>query len=399
MTEDRAELEDKLKGVGTAPGQYLGYSLQSVRLTTHLLKAHETASVSLEKYDDVAVHLSDGRHILEQTKSATSQNPVSDWAVDLWKTFANWIETTKSLELNPNQTEYILYVSPEKTGKRVEALHKAHSFDQVEEIVTAIKNDLRKRSASTACAEYIQVFLDADTTLRSALVQNFSIQGNEDPLDELRQHLSGLVSPGIIDDICDAAIGWVKNRTDTKIRNKETAIIPVSEFNNHLLNIIKKQDRDHILNSFASDPEKSSLDAEIVRRMYIRQLELIDCDSDEKLSAATDFLKAASNRTAWSERGLVDEQSLADFDKRLEHQWKNTKKSVSILAQDKSDVELGGLLFSETLKVNNHRLQGKDVPYDFPSGSYHALAENLVVGWHPNFATLLKINKESGNDD
>ena len=53
-----------LKVKGTAPGQYLGYALQPVRMCFHLLDADKTASVSLEYIEDVAIHLDNGGLIL-----------------------------------------------------------------------------------------------------------------------------------------------------------------------------------------------------------------------------------------------------------------------------------------------------------------------------------------------
>ncbi|MBP30473.1 MAG: hypothetical protein CMH16_14390 [Methylobacterium sp.] len=66
-----------------APGRYLGFALQPVRLCHHLLTALPEALVSLEHLDDVAVHYPDGCVLLEQCKSAPTRNPVSDRAADL----------------------------------------------------------------------------------------------------------------------------------------------------------------------------------------------------------------------------------------------------------------------------------------------------------------------------
>ena len=73
-----------------APGQYLGFAIQPVRLCYHLLTCPAKAKVSLEYLDDVAIHYCDGSVLLEQAKSALSQNPLSDWAIDFWKCLANW---------------------------------------------------------------------------------------------------------------------------------------------------------------------------------------------------------------------------------------------------------------------------------------------------------------------
>ena len=59
-----------------APGPYLGFALQPVRLCYHLLTCPKGAHVSLEYLDDVAIHNSDNTFILEQTKSALKQPAV-----------------------------------------------------------------------------------------------------------------------------------------------------------------------------------------------------------------------------------------------------------------------------------------------------------------------------------
>src|SRR5271166_840674 len=88
----------------TAPGQYLGFALQPVRLCYHLLTCPKGARVSLEHLDDVAVHYANGALMLEQTKSALKQNPLSDWAEDLWKAVANWLDSSANGEIAPGRT-------------------------------------------------------------------------------------------------------------------------------------------------------------------------------------------------------------------------------------------------------------------------------------------------------
>lgn len=54
-------------------GQYLGFALQPVRLCYHSLSAPDDACVSLEYYDDVAVHYANNGVLLKQTKNAHSK--------------------------------------------------------------------------------------------------------------------------------------------------------------------------------------------------------------------------------------------------------------------------------------------------------------------------------------
>lgn len=384
------QLDSKTSGAGTAPGPYLGFSLQPVRLCARLLSAPAGDSASTECLDDVAIHRSDGTHLLEQDKSALSHNPISDWAPDLWKTFANWLETTKRLQLDPAKTDYVLYVTPVKAGAIVTALTQARTTEQVEEIVATLKAAFAARTAEPACADDLAAFLNADPAIRVAIVANFTLISQSDPLLEIRNNLERYVSPAVLDDICAAAIGWVVKTADAQLRSGSRAVIAVSDFSARLRAIIKRQDRDHVLNSVAAEPDPAAIDAEVQRSVYIRQMELIECESDEKLRAASDFLRAATDRTHWSDRGQVDEQSLSEFDNRLERRWKSTKRSVSLQSKSLSEAEHGQLLLSECVKPAGDRLQGMDVPPHFPPGSVHALADRLNIGWHPRYRDLLK---------
>src|SRR5271168_2664859 len=99
-----------------APGPYLGFALQAVRLCYHLLTCPKGAQVSLEHLDDVAVHHGNGALTLEQTKSALKQNPLSDWAEDLWKAVANWLNSIANGNIPPEGTRFQLYVTPPRKG-------------------------------------------------------------------------------------------------------------------------------------------------------------------------------------------------------------------------------------------------------------------------------------------
>lgn len=73
----------------SAASQYLGVALQPVRLCYHLLSAPDDACVSLEYYDDVAIHYANNGVLLEQTKNAHSKvngKPLRHYGLDVLPT-------------------------------------------------------------------------------------------------------------------------------------------------------------------------------------------------------------------------------------------------------------------------------------------------------------------------
>ena len=67
--------------------------------------------VCLEVFDDVGVERPDGTKIAEQNKSNLTHNPLSDRAVDLWKTLRIWVDAVVSGELD--ETAAYLYFTPQ----------------------------------------------------------------------------------------------------------------------------------------------------------------------------------------------------------------------------------------------------------------------------------------------
>lgn len=105
-----------------AAGQYRGYALQTVRVCAHLLAAEDGNRVRVEHYDDVGTERPSFARLLEQLMSATSHNPVSDWAEDLWKSFAHWLELCVSGRVDAAASRFRLYLMQNHTGDLVRRL-------------------------------------------------------------------------------------------------------------------------------------------------------------------------------------------------------------------------------------------------------------------------------------
>ena len=70
MTDDSVSLAKPKAAKGSAPGQYLGFSLQEVRFFFHLLDCDPEAFIGMEHIDDVSTQNSDRSCVAEQCKSA-----------------------------------------------------------------------------------------------------------------------------------------------------------------------------------------------------------------------------------------------------------------------------------------------------------------------------------------
>jgi hypothetical protein len=374
----------------SAPGQYLGYALQPVRLCYHLLDCPPGAYVSLEHTEDVAVHYPDGWHLLEQTKSAISQNPISDWANDLWKTIANWLINIKSGEIDPAHATFRIFVTPAHQGEIALALSEANTIEDVRKVTEQVRVKLSKRRKAPGCQDHLQVFLDASDEERFALISKLEIDSNDDdPLPALRSLLSLAVPDKLMDRVCSYLLGNAKDRADRLIRAKQAAIISGDEFKRNLHAFMQSNNLPGYLKPLSSPPDPEQVDGVIsTRPTFIRQLELIEANEDQFVRAASDFLRTSADKVLWADAGDIFEGALDEWDNDLIRKHEFVSNEVADTHSGHPPQFKGRLVYGRC-GVLQPSLGGREVPGHFVHGSFNALADDRRLGWHPDYKTML----------
>lgn len=380
------------------PGQFLGYSLQTTRATMRLLQADSGSFVSVEVLDDVAVTDGRGGTTLEQAKSAASQNPIADRSVELWKTLANWVRAVQSTQVAPSVTSFEIFVSKKRAGKIAESFATAKNALEAVAALTTAKTLLwgeppkysKSSKLATTLAPHVDCVFQAKPGVVATIIERFSLvfgtrSSKSDLIDVLR---TKIISAEMLEVVAQQMLGWTKSEIDGHLERQQPAIISTDVFNTELAAFVRKYDRFAILNSFAPIPDKARLDLELQNRVYVRQLDVIGADYDSKLTAANDFLRASVNRSIWASKGLVHRSSFDEFEDVLIRAWTAKKEIVAIQSKGQPADACGRLLYSECSLVQSP-LEGRPVPPHFTPGCYHALADQLAVGWHPDFKGVL----------
>jgi hypothetical protein len=376
-----------------APGPYLGFALQPVRLCYHLLTCPKGAHVSLEYLDDVAIHNADDTLILEQTKSALKQNPLSDWAVDLWKAIADWLDSASAGKIVPEKSQFRLYVTPQRTGVWAQALSDSKSAADVANLVNEIQAKLAKKK-TPACALYLQRFLDATDDERFSIVTNLDVVSDDDPIEALRALIKPTVTPEMVDVLCHSAIGMAKEQADHLIRNGKPALIDGDTFKANFISFVQKNNLPGLLTSFTAAPGQDEVAAVLsMRPTFIRQLEIIDTSEEDRVRAVSDFLRTSADKSVWAESGLVFEGSLREWDDDLVRRHGLISGEISDIYATKDAPFRGRQSYRRCAQLQAP-LDGRAVPGHFVHGCFNALADLRRLGWHPDYRSLL----DEGNE-
>lgn len=379
----------------SAPGPYLGFALQPVRLFHHLLTCPRGAKVSLEFKDDVAIHHANGHLVLEQTKSALRQNPISDWADDLWKTLENWRRMIVAGEADAQLTDYHLYVTPMKKGDFASAMSKACDFDQAEEVLSDIRRKFARLKSSPGCAAHLQPFLDAPPDQRNTIISRFTLETQgTDPLDTIREVLRASISDAHVDVIIKSGIGQAKQAVDRLIQRGEPAILDADKFRRSFHAFVRTNNLPGLLTSFAVVPGDDLIaDIAATRPTFIRQLELVEASADDQLRAVSDYLRTSADKSDWAERGIIFPGSLELWDDDLVRQHGMIRGEVADLHADHAMPVRGRLLYRQCAR-HQSPLEGRAVPGHFVHGSFNDLADRRLLGWHSEYETLLEKDPE-----
>ena len=115
---------------------------------------------------------------------------------------------------------------------------------------------------------------------------------------------------------------------------------------------------------------------------------MIEVPDVELFGAASDYLRACADRTEWAEQGYIDAESLGDFEEDLKRVWSN-KKDKTLIGHSEKAPHLQGRLIYRDCQEHRAKVDQLEAPDHFVRGSWHSLADQRAIGWHPQYVDLL----------
>lgn len=379
----------------SALGQYLGYTLQTWRMLSYLLESRPGMIVSLEDFDDISILCPKSGIILEQDKSSISgSNPISNSSPDLWKTIYNWVVLIEEEKLEKNRTKYILYTRNRYESEVVELFDKATNDEESYAAINKV-NVIMQMIGNKALGKYLDKISKTEKNNLVSIVKNFTyLYGNGDLNEEIRLKISNLIGvpPEYSAPIRQDLLGWINGKITSEIESQKKVSIDFECFKKELDAIVRKLDRKTIISSLVGECQKEDL-GDYKNSIFVKQLEIINCDENEIIQAAIYKRRAEDNVIKWSEAGLVHQSSFIEFNNSLKMAWQNHSGIEKITNSTVSEVNLGKLILLKCF-TEKIRLQGMDTEHYFIPGSYHQLSDSLSIGWHPEYKKLIGVMDE-----
>ncbi|MFJ7663905.1 ABC-three component system protein [Lysinibacillus sp. NPDC097162] len=403
MGEKTETVSQKYLSNTHVPDKVYAYSIQVKHALYELIQNNGVKNVSVEVFEDVGVETLDNSKKAVQMKSSLSNNnPVSNRAVDLWKTLYNWLISIELGELDVGNTSFTLFVNKECTGVIVESFHKAFEDENAAKAWEIARTEFydsknNEKDLAEGYKKFIIYFFDQKNKEAAIkLIKKFKLKTIETKYTEFLFDTFKrvvMIPDELIEFSFDKILGWIDRITSKMVENGYPMVVSYSDYKEEMVDIVRILNQNKSLVELAPYPRKNQIEKEFDQvKNYIKQLGLIECDYTDKIEAISDYLRAASNRTIWASKRLVDSNSIDDFEEELKRTWRNKDQINNITHSHLNEIQQGKLLYFHC-QEDKKNIIDRETPVFFMRGCYHALSDSLEIGWRRNYKNLLE-NKE-----
>lgn len=354
----------------------------------------ETIRISLETYDDVAIHDEGGRPFsaVQLKQHNVDAPPLSDGHVDLWKTLRVWL--SNQVLADPNGPRLFLLT----TADVAEESAPSHLLDGNRDAGEALR--ILDEKASTlqgdATATARSVWIGADRATKLALLERVTVVPDAPRIHDVDnlvgRELLPTVSPKRMDEFLHRLWGWWDSCCIEMLNpdRVEPRLISASDLLARMRTL-----RDEIREEALSIEPESAVDEISIESGYderfIDQLRWINANASTLHRAIVDYLRAYAHTTRWLRDGELFGADLDRYERDLKAEWDIhfgdmcAELEMDGVTDEKVKARAGWDLF-KLLRDSTKVLIRTGFPEAFHArGTRYRIANSATHGWHPDF--------------
>ncbi|MEU9504815.1 ABC-three component system protein [Micromonospora sp. NPDC048170] len=348
--------------------------------------------VSVEVADDVEVISDENKRW--QLKHRAAGTRLTDSSADLWKTLRIWSIAVKNREVDLSKTRFILLTTGE-----ISAGSAAHYMqDESRDVESAIKllAAAEQKSKSKDAKKNFDAFNALTGEEKRALLARISAVGESLNIDQTRTELLRLCGLAVgrakAEPFLNRLEGWFNQRSIELMRAPTAAPIDGIEFDEHFTDLQQQFRAENL----PIDDDVASLTAtrlEYEHRAFVQQLCLIGIKSRRIELAVRDYLRAYTQRSRWSRESLLLPGEISRYERLLTEEWAahfaEMEEELGLSAAEDEKVKAARKIYEWVDKVARMPIRPECREPFVTKGSFHMLADEQLIGWHPDFEARL----------
>lgn len=363
--------------------------------------------IAVEKFDDVSFEKDGSPLELLQTKHHLKKSgDLTDSSVDLWKTLRVWAAAAKADPSLPGRIRFALVTTAQApTGSAASYLRLADAGERDPAKAEQLLMEAGSTSKNAALAKAIAAFKALTPEMRKALVASIEVVDGAPLIAEvealIEERLRMIAPRGKAALARQHLEGWWWSRICVALQAETPGTIPVLEIEQKLDDIRDSLKRDALpFDMEHLDPPQEELDT-LDEMRFVRQLQSIGISIRRLQYAKRDFYRAYAQRSQWVRQNLLFDGEVGRFERALIEEWQprfaQMCDGLTEGCEEAAVREAGRQLYGWV--ENDARLPIRTAVSRFLNvGSYHILADDLRVGWRPDYEHVCSDPGDGGND-
>ena len=383
----------------SAAGPLGGYLWQLRKALVHLLGLDFGQAVVLERHDDICVvRLKNELLTAIQAKHSLNEGTLTLRSVELWKTLRVWSAMTLS---SSSTTTKLILATTSGLNSELAMLGAGYAGRDQSSLDSVIQklNRIAVKCPNKELSRCYSAWEKLEPDQRQELVSRITIESGSRKLSHISGELMNAVRKHHIPDDDLPAVtrdveGWYTDLIAKRLTSDgcEIQYQEVWEF---------IHDHHRKYRAVAPPPEPESGDSvdslakELIdtEALFLRQLELLRARATALEKAAHYYSRARVARDRWLEQAAVARRQITNFVTELQDHW-SVKSDAALRDIDETSNEAVLRSAGWTIHDSCMDYQAPFGPHPAPkyltSGSYHILADEVLIGWHPNYHDLLE---------
>ncbi len=378
------------------------------------LKSDASISIAIETLDDV-VFEKDGSptEIIQVKHHIARKANLTNASTDLWRTIRIWCDLFSKWPADNNSI--LCLMTTENSTEDSAAYYLRIENRNIAEAENLLLQTSRT-SSNKSNEEGYKKFNSLSDEQRIALLNRVHILDNcpliNDIQINLKEELWGHCERHQSDQFLIYLEGWWLQRVTAILSNKKykplkdkrnASEISNSDKNNNTR--ITGREIDAELNNLREKFKSDSLPVhqEIMHAkpditpfsnwVFVKQLRLLNLLESRIQRASTNFFKASEQRSRWVRESLLVDDELEQYDDTLIEEWSiqfdQSKDAMPLNPTDSEHVASGMRVYDWVEGKAHIPIRPSFQEHFITRGSYHMLANRLLVGWHPEFKSRL----------
>ena len=372
------------------------YQVRSALLwSLRRMKRGADFQVSVETVDDVTFDLSGEVTDLLQTKHhLAGVASLTDASPDMWKTLRIWFEGREREEIPATANLFIITTSSAPAGSAA-----AHLRADPRDVVAAQQRLDAAASSSTSHvnAKAYEVYRNAAPDHRTAVLSQIVVIDAAPSIIDLDNELLMEVFWAVDKDHHPAFLarleGWWMRRVIRQLAGEGSNRIASVELDLYMADLREQFKREALpIDEDLLEVLDEATISQYSDYRFVRQLEIIKLGSRLVSFAIQDYYKAFTQRSRWLREDLVVDLDLRKYEARLVEEWSRVFERMREEIGDDVTDEMKERAAKAVLEWADKTIIPirPAVTEPFVSrGSFHMLADDLKVGWHPEFRERL----------